>query len=71
MENEIQEKISVIEDAIIANEEKIDELEETIESLEVVIETAEIDQENIIAGMPSEDQNDIKDINYFWRLDLI
>lgn len=59
-ENEIQEKIAVIEDAIIANEDKIDELEETIESLDVLIGTAQGDQDNLIAGLPTEDQNDIR-----------
>lgn len=59
-ESEIQEKIAVIEDAIIANEDKLDELEEAIESLDVLISTAENDQDNLIAGLPTEDQNDIK-----------
>ncbi|MCB9189456.1 MAG: hypothetical protein H6599_09285 [Flavobacteriales bacterium] len=59
---EIQEKISQLEDAIIMNEDRIDEIEESIESLEVLIETAENNQENTIASLPSDQQNDAKAI---------
>lgn len=56
----IKEEIDVIEDAIISNEEKIDELDEAIESLDVLIESAESNQDNLIASLPSEQQDDIK-----------
>ncbi len=61
-EDEIQDEIAVLEDAIIANDDRVEELEEAIESLDVLIKTAENSQDNIIASLPSDQQSDAKAI---------